>query len=419
MAQARGAMLGYLVFVEIAAIVLIVLLVGSSRTEASDYRLAGYLAVLAVVFEEGVRRAAQLKLRLSAELKRDMTSVWTVATAVVLPPSLAVAVTAVLASYIWVRQHRPTGHPLYIGVFNIALLILSAGSAGVAVHAWSPAWSGLPWALDMTFTVLLAMATNTVVNRSLASIGLLLNGVPLRELRGTREDNLMEIATLCLGGLVAIAALHDPWLCVLALAPMVTLQRGALVSELETAASVDAKTGLLNAVAWEHLAHRELARAAREDYDVAVLIIDIDRFKLVNDRFGHLIGDRVLQQVGRLLAAEVREYDTVGRFGGEEFVAVLPQAGDTDALVVAERLRSRVNELRMSTLLEDAMPEGVPDSALAVSIGVSCSRHDGGEVSELLVAADAALYRAKSGGRNRVVLADRGTGPVRDVLAAG
>ncbi|HVU93020.1 MAG TPA: GGDEF domain-containing protein [Jatrophihabitans sp.] len=400
-------------------VVLIALVATHTSADGSDFRLAGYLAVLAIIFEEGVRRAAQLKLRLSAELKRDMTSVWTVATAVVLPPVLAIAVTAVLASYIWLRQHRPTGHPFYIGVFNIALLALSAGSAGLAVHAWSPAWGSLPWALDMTLTVLLAMATNTVVNRSLASVGLLLNGVPVRDLRGTREDNLMEVATLCLGGLVAVAALNAPWLCVLALAPMVTLQRGALVSELETAASVDAKTGLLNAVAWEHLAHRELTRAARENYDVAVLIIDIDRFKLVNDRFGHLIGDRVLHRVGRLLAAEVREYDTVGRFGGEEFVAVLPQAGDADALVVAERIRSRVHELRMSALLDTEMPAGVADTNLAVSIGVACSRSDGAEVSSLLVAADAALYRAKSGGRNRVVLADRGTGPVRNTIIAG
>jgi diguanylate cyclase (GGDEF)-like protein len=255
------------------------------------------------------------------------------------------------------------------------------------------------------------MVSYTVINRALPSVALIINRVPLRELRGTREDNLIELATLCLGGLVAIAALHEPWLCVLAVAPMVTLQRGALVAELETAATVDAKTGLLNAVAWEHLTQRELSRAERENHDVAILIIDIDRFKLVNDQYGHMVGDQVLRKVGKVLAAGVREYDTVGRFGGEEFVAVLPNAGDADALVVAERLRSRVNELRIAALLDGPAPEGAAEHALAVSIGVSCTRHDGREVTSLLVAADAALYRAKSGGRNRVVLADRGTGP--------
>jgi diguanylate cyclase (GGDEF)-like protein len=115
----------------------------------------------------------------------------------------------------------------------------------------------------------------------------------------------------------------------------------------------------------------------------------------------------------------VREYDTVGRFGGEEFVAVLPKAGDVDALVVAERLRSRVNELRIAALIDGPTPDGAADHLLAVSIGVACTGHDGREVTDLLVAADAALYRAKESGRNRVVLADRGTdGPGKRVRQA-
>jgi len=403
-------MLAYLLPVEILTAAIFARQIATGSSTAHDVRLAGFLTVLAVLFEEGVRRAAQLKLRLSADLKRDMTSVWTVATAVALPPAYAGGVTALLAGYIWVRQHRPTGHPLYIGVFNVALLVLSAMSASIAVHSSASSWAHLPLAMGTALTVLLAIAVNTLVNRLVASVALALAGVPLRELRGTRQDNLMEIATLCLGGLLAVTALYEPWLCVLVLAPMISLQRGALVSELETAATIDAKTGLLNAIAWEQLTQRELSRAAREKSDLAVLIIDIDRFKLVNDQYGHLVGDQVLRRIGKVLATEVREYDTVGRFGGEEFVAVLPNAGDADALVVAERLRSRVNELRVAGLIDGPAPEGAAEHALAISVGVSCSRHDGTELAELLLAADAALYRAKAGGRNRVVLADRGNG---------
>ena len=98
----------------------------------------------------------------------------------------------------------------------------------------------------------------------------------------------------------------------------------------------ETKTGLLNATAWEQLAQRELARSRREKYDLAVLIIDLDRFKLVNDRFGHLVGDEVLKGIGRCLSAETRDYDTVGRFGGEEFVAVLPETSAADAVGVAD-----------------------------------------------------------------------------------
>jgi diguanylate cyclase len=234
-----------------------------------------------------------------------------------------------------------------------------------------------------------------------------------RVLIGSYDDNLIELATLCLGGLVALAALYQPWLAVLVIAPMYTLQRGALVRELETAATTDAKTGLLNAVAWEQLAKRELVRGERERYSVAVLIIDIDRFKLVNDRFGHLAGDDVLRGIGRSLGGAMREYDTVGRFGGEEFVAVLPEADEISALTVAERVRSRVNRIRVSDLVEGIEP--VDDVVLAVSIGVACTPVDGFELAELLHAADQALYRAKESGRNQVQLAYRGSGesPVR------
>jgi diguanylate cyclase (GGDEF)-like protein len=207
---------------------------------------------------------------------------------------------------------------------------------------------------------------------------------------------------------VALAILHEPWLAVLVVAPMMALQRGAWVRELETAATIDSKTGLLNAIAWEHVAKRELARAEREHTQLAVLIIDIDRFKLVNDRWGHLVGDAVLRGVGKCLSTEVREYDTVGRFGGEEFVAVLPAAGEVDALVVAERLRAKVHSLRVSDIVEHVDADG--DDTLAVSIGVACLPSDGAELTDLLHSADGALYKAKDRGRNRVLLADRGAG---------
>jgi len=263
-AATPARVLAYLFAVEIAAAVVAGISIARLHSGLKDFALAAFMLVTAVAFEEGVRRAARVQMRLSSDLKRDMTSVWTVSTAVALPAGYAAVVIAVLAGYIWVRQHRPAGHPLHRGIFNVAEFVLAASCANVVVHVTEPSWRNLPWALGVAVAVVLAMTVYTVVNRLLASVALLLLGVPLRELRGSRHDNLIEFATLCLGGLVAVAALYEPWVCVLALAPMVTLQRGALVRELETAATVDAKTGLLNALAWEHLTQRELARAVRE-----------------------------------------------------------------------------------------------------------------------------------------------------------
>jgi diguanylate cyclase (GGDEF)-like protein len=408
-ASASSALLTYLFLID--GLVLVwtaAVLLRSGRVTGHAWWVLLLLVALALLFEEGASRAARLQLRLSSDLKRDMTSVWAVAGAVALPASAAVLLLGSVLVYVWFRQQRLARQPLYRVWFNGSTCVLGCLTAGLTVDSVAGTWGGLPWALAGALSVVCAIVVYTSVNRLLVTVALVLVGARGRTLAGSRDDNLIELATLCLGGLVAVTAVHEPWLCLLVLAPMVTLQRGALVRELETAAMTDSKTGLLNAVAWEQLAKREMSRADRDGKPVALLIIDIDRFKLVNDRHGHMVGDVVLRGVGRCLDAEVREYDTVGRFGGEEFVAVLPEATEVEALIVAERLRSRVNELCVSAMVEGIEPG--EDDAMAVSIGVACSPIDGIELSELLVAADGALYGAKAGGRNRVVLADRGSG---------
>ncbi len=140
---------------------------------------------------------------------------------------------------------------------------------------------------------------------------------------------------------------------------------------------------------------------------MAILIIDLDRFKAVNDVYGHLVGDVVLREIGRCLVAELRDYDVVGRFGGEEFVALLPDASPGEAAVIAERVRARINTLQMSVLSPTTVVS--EDSILSASIGVACRPTDGDELQELLHAADSALYVAKNGGRNRVEFAKSST----------
>jgi diguanylate cyclase (GGDEF)-like protein len=141
-----------------------------------------------------------------------------------------------------------------------------------------------------------------------------------------------------------------------------------------------------------------------------VLIVDLDHFKVVNDVHGHLAGDVVLVEVARCLSNELRDYDTIGRFGGEEFVAVLPDVDAAGAVEIAERVRRRIGEIRTSTLASTVAIAS--DAPLSASIGVSCYPEHGIEVDQLLRAADAALYRAKRGGRNRVEIA--GAGPALD-----
>jgi diguanylate cyclase (GGDEF)-like protein len=140
----------------------------------------------------------------------------------------------------------------------------------------------------------------------------------------------------------------------------------------------------------------ELSRAQRFGNELSILMIDIDHFKLYNDRYGHLAGDEVLKGVGAVLGRTVRRIDTVARYGGEEFAIVLPQIRRQEAFVVAEKLRRAVSLLAFPS-------EGQERGSVTVSIGLAHFPADAQDVRELVARADAALYAAKDGGRNRLV----------------
>jgi diguanylate cyclase (GGDEF)-like protein len=155
---------------------------------------------------------------------------------------------------------------------------------------------------------------------------------------------------------------------------------------------------------WNHraildLLSTELSRAKRAQTPLSIFFVDLDFFKQVNDNYGHLVGDEVLRSVAEKMSSTVREYDHVGRYGGEEFLVVLPNCGVETAREVAERVRQRIGERPILTV-----PTQVE---VTVSIGVSQWR-SGQEIHDLLHEADVAMYRAKQRGRNRVVV-DHGT----------
>ncbi len=176
---------------------------------------------------------------------------------------------------------------------------------------------------------------------------------------------------------------------------LVALVVAQFVSELQNASRQDGLTGLLTRRAFDEALDAEVQRSRRMGEPFSVLMIDVDRFKDINDRNGHAAGDRALQHLGTLLAAHMRDIDRVGRYGGEEFVVLLPATTLPDAVVTAERLRQKVQSL----------PPRWQDRALAltVSIGVSQWRAQSDDIASLLARADAALYRAKQAGRNCVM----------------
>ncbi|MCM2307166.1 MAG: diguanylate cyclase [Sulfuritalea sp.] len=166
--------------------------------------------------------------------------------------------------------------------------------------------------------------------------------------------------------------------------------------ELERLSQIDALTGLSNRRHFMTLAEQELARALRYGGALSVFMMDIDHFKAVNDTYGHQTGDLVLQKLGSLCREALREFDSVGRIGGEEFAVILPQTDGPRALEVAERLRQAVART------EIALERGLP-LQFTLSIGVTTLAGGGGaNIDTLLGQADSALYEAKRSGRNRV-----------------
>ena len=169
-----------------------------------------------------------------------------------------------------------------------------------------------------------------------------------------------------------------------------------LVSEQ---AVTDELTGLANNRAFRQVMQKEAARAERFGHELALLILDIDDFKQVNDTYGHLQGDAVLRTIAKVLTAESRGIDEPARYGGEEFVVALPETGTAGAVEVAERIRERIAEQRIPLV------EGRGELHVTASLGAATMPSTARDVASLIAAADAALYEAKRAGKNRVEVA--------------
>jgi diguanylate cyclase (GGDEF)-like protein len=167
-------------------------------------------------------------------------------------------------------------------------------------------------------------------------------------------------------------------------------------ARIEELADTDELTGTFNRRCIMKNLEQEIVRAQRSRRACTVAMIDLDFFKRVNDRFGHPVGDEVLRTFGLIVYANIREIDKIGRYGGEEFLLILPEAGIEEAANATDRLRSVVADVDWPTIASGLQ--------VTMSAGVAEVR-DGDTADRLLTRADVALYRAKAEGRNRVVAA--------------
>ena len=182
----------------------------------------------------------------------------------------------------------------------------------------------------------------------------------------------------------------------LSFAAAMALKNSDLVERLHSAATTDELTGLLNRRALEERLEAEISRSYRHQIKTSVILIDVDRFKLINDTLGHAAGDRYLGLIGQVLTRHVRTLDVVGRLGGDEFLVILPMTSAGESLVFINRLQGGLQELASQH----------PEFGIAtLSFGIAEAPRHGRTPTAILAAADSALYAAKRGGRNLVEIA--------------
>ncbi|MCW2542001.1 MAG: diguanylate cyclase [Frankiales bacterium] len=404
--QAPRRALAVIVVTEFAALIGLAVAAPSATWRGHHFVQWAVLAGLSVVYSELSARVERMRRFLNSAGHISMTSVWAFAAVLTVPPLYSASLICFLFGYnAWQRRKVQVIRPHRV-LFNTSTAIVAALTAGWVTTSVHSHLMFLGYGPATAVATIAALVVYFLTNITLvtAVIYFSVGSVALKELLPDREQFGLEFGTLVLGIFTAETLLQSAWLSPAVLVLMLLLQRSSLVSQLEVAATTDAKTGLLNATAWQELAQRQLLHAQRDDAPCAVLLLDLDHFKQVNDTVGHLAGDAALKALADALRKELRGYDAVARFGGEEFVMFLNNLDASNARQVAERTLARVRELVIYGRDGAALPV-----RLTASIGMSTYPEHGCDLTELLESADAALYTAKDSGRDQVREPDYGT----------
>ena len=390
----------YVIGVGLLAVILMV--VAALRTwSAAGGVVFAVLAVAAMLSIEGYRRVGAMHRGANRPF-HSMLSAFFLAGVLLLPPAYAILLPIPVHVVVQFRALRLA--PMR-RVFNTAkVMVACAGAAGVLhlIHRVPTAQVGHLASVDGglgVVSVLAAAATLVVVNEALL-VGLLRQVAPTTPWRaqlGDKEIWSLNAVDVSAGVLMATAWMVSPVFFAVGLAPVLWLQRSVVYRHLVEMSQKDTKTGAATPSHWRAVASRTVSRAQHAGESLAVLMIDLDHFKRINDSFGHLVGDDVLVAVAESLRLAVRPGDLVGRFGGEEFSVLLAGATLPEAVHAADRIHERIRAVRLSHA-------GDPAMRVTASVGVAVFGRHGLDLDELLAAADQALYRAKAAGRDRVCL---------------
>jgi diguanylate cyclase (GGDEF)-like protein/putative nucleotidyltransferase with HDIG domain len=356
--------------------------------ETSDW---GTFAVLAL----GAAASHTFTVRTARDSAFHTSWLFLIPAALLLPPDLVALVGLAMHIPEWLKER----YAWYIQSFNIcnytvANLTTWAAADGV-LHLGLIGNTNLRWALAGAVACVVAVAMNHI---GLAPMMMFARGHSLRQSGVFSFESLSTDFIVSTLGLAFAAFWNtNPWLIPFAVAPLLLIHRSLSVPQLQAEARVDPKTGLYNTRHFAAMLQEELGRAQRFQRPMSLIMADLDLLRDINNTYGHLAGDAVLQGIAEVFRQELRHFDVPSRFGGEEFSILLPETTPEEALQIAERVRAAVAARRF-----EVETSNEPIKA-TISMGIAAYPRDGSDANELVHQADLAVYRAKLQGRNRVL----------------
>ncbi|MQA07252.1 MAG: diguanylate cyclase [Pseudonocardiaceae bacterium] len=397
----------------------------SSAPTGAAWALFGLLVFSALVHMTSTWPAEER--RRAAHLRREHighTAIWNFTGALILPVPLVVALVLIIRARQYMIARKPPGRYLFTtSAIAASALATHAVAAATPVHDWFTGTRAAPTTIGEVVTGLLAItaafAAYYVAQTVIIGIARgLRKSWAIIPILGTREENFDLAITLSLG-LVAAGSSNHAGGFILLIVMLVAITYTRLMQRLEQLeternqlkvdALHDALTGLPNRRSFNPAADLALVTDAARGYPTAMLMFDLDKFKQWNTDLGHIGADQVLTAVAQTLREHTRGHDLLCRWGGEELAVLLPNTGAEDALAVAERFRTAVEQLKITV----TKPMGGQPVTLnhdipgcTVSGGIAISTSYGSELLPLQEAADQALQEAKDGGRNQIRLAE-------------
>jgi diguanylate cyclase (GGDEF)-like protein/putative nucleotidyltransferase with HDIG domain len=302
---------------------------------------------------------------------------------------IIVIVTSNLIDWVWQK------YPWFIQGFNIASFIIVAYLSGLLYQYIDPEMSLI--SIEGVLGITTSLALFTLLNHLLIALVVWLARGESFSKSGLFDvlPLMIDFTLLCLGAGAALIWIINPFAIPLAILPLYLIFATLKVPGLERQAEIDSKTGLYNAKYFSEVLKKELERAHNFDRPLTLVLADLDLLRNINNTYGHLAGDEVLIGVANILNSSLREFDIVARFGGEEFIILMPETTQKEAFQIIEEIRTSIDRTKFS------IQTRINPIKVTVSFGVAGRMGFTETPNEIIHNADSALYHSKLSGRNR------------------